>query len=372
MPKKHTCEYFRSESEKVNCIKSYETVVIGAGQAGLAMGYYLKNDKVSFLIIDKGKTVGEIWKNRYDSLKLFTPRMYSSLPGLSLEGKQHSFPTKDEVADYLKLYLELLELPVQMDTEVLSVIKTEGGFCVETTKGIFNATNVVVATGPFQKKRVPAFSNLLSGNIVQLHSSEYKNPSQLQKGNVLIVGGGNSGAQIAVEIAEEKETYIAVSKKLSYFPLTIGGKSVFWWFDKLGILKVTNTSFFGNIIRGKGDPVFGTELRNAIKKGGIILKGRVTSALDSSIIFEDSTTLEVSNIIWATGFQQEYEWLRMEDVIGNKKEIIHNRGVSPIKGLYFLGLPWQSRRGSSLLQGVGYDAEYIVEHMRRQNYERDN
>ena len=149
----------------MNCIKSYETVVIGAGQAGLAMGYYLKQDKVSFLIIDKGKAVGEVWKNRYDSLKLFTPRMYSSLPGLSLEGKQHGFPTKDEVADYLKRYLELLALPVQMDTEVLSVIKTEDGFCVETTKGIFYTTNIVVATGPFQKKRIPAFSSLLSENI---------------------------------------------------------------------------------------------------------------------------------------------------------------------------------------------------------------
>lgn len=369
MQKKHTGEYLRCETEKVNCIKSYETIVIGAGQAGLAMGYYLKHDKASFLIIDKGKAVGEVWENRYDSLKLFTPRMYSSLPGLSLEGKQHRFPTKDEVVEYLKRYLELMELPVQMDTEVLSVIKTEGGFCVETTKGTFNTTNIVVATGPFQKKRVPAFSSFLSENIVQLHSSEYKNISQLQKGNVLVVGGGNSGAQIAVELSEEKDTYLAVSKKLSYFPLTIGGKSVFWWFDKLGILKVTNTSFLGNIIRGKGDPVFGTKLRNAVKKEGIILTGRVASALDNTIIFEDSTTLEASNIIWATGFQQEYEWLKMEDVIGNKKKIIHNRGVSPIKGLYFLGLPWQSRRGSSLLQGVGYDAEYIFEHMRIHNYE---
>lgn len=364
MPNKTTTEDLHCEKENVSCIKSYETIVIGAGQAGLTMGYYLKQHKGDFLIIDKGKAVGEVWRNRYDSLQLFTPRMYSSLPGLALEGKQHGFPIKNEVAEYLKSYSELMALPIQMDTEVLRVSKTESGFCIETTKDTFYTANIVVATGPFQTKQVPAYSSLLSKKIVQLHSSEYKNPSQLQKGNVLVVGGGNSGAQIAVELSEDKETYLAISKKPRYFPLTIGGKSVFWWFDKLGILKVTNTSLIGNVIRKKGDPIFGAELKSAIKKGDIIVKGRVENALDNQITFEDSTTLEVSNIIWATGFQQEYEWLKVDGVIGGKKEIIHNRGISRVKGLYFLGLPWQSRRGSSLLQGVDYDAKYIIEHMK--------
>ena len=216
----------------------------------------------------------------------------------------------------------------------------------------------------FKKSGFPHFRVLLSENILQLHSSEYKNPNQLQQGNVLVVGGGNSGAQIAVELSEERDTYLAISKKLSYFPLTIGGMSVFWWLDKLGILKVTNTSIIGNLLRKKGDPIFGSELKNAIKEWGVTLKGRVVNGLYNHVIFEDSTTLEVNNIIWATGFQQEYEWLKVDGVIGKQKKIIHNRGISPVKGLYFLGLPWQSRRGSSLLQGVGYDAEYIIEHMK--------
>lgn len=343
----------------------YETIVIGAGQAGLAIGYYLKQNNKRFLIIDKGEALGEVWKNRYDSLKLFTPRMFSSLPGLTIEGNQQEFPSKDEIADYIERYTDTFELPVELNTEVLYVTKNEEGFCVETTKGIFYTPNVVVATGPFQKKWIPAFSNSLSENILQLHSSEYKNPNQLQQGNVLVVGGGNSGAQIAVELSEEKETYLAISKKPHYFPLMIGGKSVFWWFDKLGILKVTNTSFIGDMLQKKGDPIFGGQLKYAIKDWGISLKGKVINVEYKKVTFEDSTTLEVNNIIWATGFKQDYEWIKVDGVIDGQKNIIHNRGVSPIKGLYFLGLPWQSRRGSSLLQGVGYDANYIVEHMKK-------
>lgn len=342
----------------------YETIVIGAGQAGLTMGYYLKQNKKRFLILDKGQALGEVWKNRYDSLKLFTPRMYSALPGLPLDGKQQGFPSKNEIANYIKRYSETFSLPVELNTEVLSVTKDEEDFCVETTKGIFYTTNVVVATGPFQKKWIPAFSSSLSENILQLHSSEYRNSSQLQQGNVLVVGGGNSGAQIAVELSEEKETYLAISKKPRYFPLTVGGMSVFWWLDKLGILKVTNTSFIGHLLQKKGDPIFGNDLKNAVKEWAITLKGRAISGAYNQVTFEDSTSLEVKNIIWATGFQQEYEWLKVESVMDQQKKLIHNRGISPIEGLYFLGLPWQSRRGSSLLQGVGYDAKYIIDHMK--------
>ena len=344
----------------------YEAIVIGAGQAGLAMGYYLKQNNNRFLIIDKGQELGEVWKNRYDSLKLFTPRMYSSLPGLILDGEQQGFPSKDEIANYIKQYTETFTLPVELNTEVLSVTKNDEGFCVGTTKGNFYTTNVVVATGPFQKKLIPSFSSSLSANILQLHSSEYRNPTQLQQGNVLVVGGGNSGAQIAVELLEDKDTYLAISKRPSYFPLRIGGMSVFWWLDKLGILKVTNKSFIGNLLQKKGDPIFGNELKNAINDMRVTLKGRVVNGVSSLVKFEDSTTLEVNNIIWATGFEQEYKWLKVDGVFNQQKKISHDKGISSVKGLYFLGLSWQSRRGSSLIQGVGYDAKYIVEHMNTQ------
>ena len=342
----------------------YETIVIGAGQAGLAMGYYLRQTNERFIIIDKGQELGEVWKKRYESLQLFTPRLYSSLPGLVLDGEQHGFPSKDEIADYLKGYADKFALPVALNTKVLSVTRNGMGFCVETTKGIFYALNVVVATGPFQTKRIPGFSSSINENILQLHSSEYKNPHQLMKGNVLVVGGGNSGAQIAVELSVERETYLAISSKPSYFPLTIGGMSVFWWLDKLGILKVRNTSIIGKLMQTKGDPLFGNELKNAIKNLSVTLKGRVVNGKNNQIIFDDSTILEINNIIWATGFHQEYEWLQVDGVFDQQDKIIHNRGISPVKGLYFLGLSWQSRRGSTLLQGVGYDAKYIIEYMK--------
>lgn len=342
----------------------YGTIVIGAGQAGLAMGYYLKQSNERFLIIDKGQELGEVWKNRYDSLQLFTPRMYSSLPGLVLDGEQHGFPSKDEIANYLKRYADKFALPVTLNTQVQSVTRNEVGFFVETTKGEFYALNVVVATGPFQTKRIPAFSSSLSEDVLQLHSSEYENPGQLKQGNVLVVGGGNSGAQIAVELSERRETYLAVGKKPSHFPLTIGGMSVFWWFDKLGILKVRNTSIIGKLLQKKGDPLFGSELKSVVKNLSVTLKGRVVNGKNDQIIFDDSTILEINNIIWATGFQQNYEWLQVDGVFDQQNKIIHNRGISPVKGLYLLGLPWQSRRGSSLLQGVGYDAKHIIEHMK--------
>lgn len=334
------------------------------GQAGLAMGYYLKQAGVRFLLIDQGAAVGEVWRKRYDSLTLFTPRMYSSLPGLSLVGEPHGFPTKDEIADYLQQYADEMNLPIQLNTAVQQATRTVDGFQIETSQGIFFAQNVVVATGPFQTKQIPAFSQALSPDVVQLHSSDYRNPGQLREGNVLVVGGGNSGAQIAVELTKEKQTYLAVSQKLRYFPLTMQGKSIFWWLDQVGILEARNTSIVGKLLQRQGDPVFGKDLKHAIMDGSIQLKERVTSAEEDRISFRDASSLPVNNIIWATGFRRTYHWLCIEGVLDDQQKVLHERGVSEIPGLYFLGLPWQSRRGSSLLQGVGEDARFIFEQMK--------
>lgn len=195
----------------------YHTIVIGAGQAGLAMGYYLKESNKNFIILDRCNKTGDVWRNRYDSLKLFTSRMYSSLPGLQLEGDGQGFPSKDEIANYLESYGVKFELPIKYNTEVLKVFQSNDIFSVDTNKGTLTARNVIIATGPFQHKRIPDFAKKISKNVVQLHSSEYKNPSQLNSGNVLIVGGGNSGAQLAVELIAEKETFLAVSQKLRFF-----------------------------------------------------------------------------------------------------------------------------------------------------------
>ncbi|MBL4963846.1 flavin-containing monooxygenase [Bacillus halotolerans] len=338
----------------------YDTIVIGAGQAGISIGYYLKQSDQKFIILDKSNEAGESWKDRYDSLVLFTSRMYSSLPGMHLEGEKHSFPSKNEIVAYLKKYVERFEIPIQLRTEVISVLKLKNHFLIKTNGEEYQTKNLIIATGPFHTPNIPSISKDLSGNINQLHSSQYKNSKQLVHGNVLVVGGGNSGAQIAVELSKERVTYLACSNKPVYFPLLIGKRSIFWWFDKLGVLHASHTSILGKFIQKKGDPIFGYELKHAIKQREIILKTRVIAGKQNEVIFKDSSSLEVNNIIWATGFRNPLHWINIKGVLDKEGRIIHYRGVSPVEGLYFIGLPWQYRRGSALLQGVGNDAEYIV------------
>lgn len=345
----------------------YDTIVIGAGQAGLSIGYYLKQLNQNFLILDKGKELGESWNNRYDSLVLFTPRMYDSLPGLILKGDPHGFPTKDEIVNYLKSYADYFSLPIQLQTEVVNVQYIDEIFTIKTGTENFQSKNLIVATGPFQTPRIPSFSKKLSKDILQLHSSQYKNPSQLIEGNVLVIGGGNSGAQIAVELSKEKETSLAISKKLSFLPLVFNNKSTYWWLDKLGLLKASTNSFVGKAIQKKGDPIFGFELKDAIKNKEVFLKPRVIDGAQSQITFEDLSVLQVDNIIWATGYDSIFRWLEIEGVFNQEGKILHQRGITNVKGLYFIGLPWQYRRGSAILQGVGYDAKYIVEHLNSRN-----
>jgi len=338
-----------------------DVAVIGAGQAGLAMGYWLsqlKNQK-EFLLIDKASSVGDVWRQRYDSLVLFTPRSYSSLPGLALEGADHGFPSKDEVAEYLEKYANHFSLPLQLETEVTRIEEVNDAYQIYTNKGTIQAKQVVVATGPFHTPFVPAISQSLSPAIAQFHSSEYKNPAQLQPGNVLIVGGGNSGAQIAVELSETREVHLSVGQKMRYFPLTMLGKSLFWWFDKIGILHADSQSPLGKRIQQSGDPIFGFHLKNLAANQKVDLHLRTVSGSGEKVQFEDHHELKVQNIIWATGFQPVYGWIDIKGLINTDGRPIHHRGITNKKGFYFLGLPWLHKRGSSLLLGVGEDAEYL-------------
>ena len=311
-------------------------------------------------MLDKASFIGESWTKRYDSLILFTPRLYNSLPGMIMEGESHGFPSKDEVSRYLKEYAKKYKFPVQFNTDVERVNKDdEGNFIVQTSKGIFKSKNIVIATGPFHKKFIPSVSKSINRGVTQFHSSEYRNVHQLQEGNVLVVGGGNSGVQIAVELSNSKETHLSISKNLTFLPLVVLGKSIFWWFDKLGILNATTNSFFGRLIQRKGDPIFGHELKSAMKKNKVNVRPKVISASEKQVMFEDTSTLDVQNIIWSTGFISDYSLVQIENALNEKNEIIHERGVSPVKGLYFLGLPWQHKRGSANLLGVGDDAKFL-------------
>ncbi|EIJ80300.1 FAD-dependent pyridine nucleotide-disulfide oxidoreductase [Bacillus methanolicus PB1] len=340
--------------------QNVDVLVIGAGQAGLAMGYYLKQKNILFAIVGKENRIGDVWRNRYDSLVLFTPRWFSSLPGMALMGDQNGNATRDEIADYLEDYAQKFELPVHLNKEVISVHKENGTFKVTTNNGNYVAEKVVVATGPFQKPYIPPFADSLSDNVYQVHTSRYLNSSQLLEGSVLVVGAGNSGAQIAVELSKDREVFLSVGHKMKFFPLEIMGKSIFWWFKKLGLLNSNINSKLGQIISKQSDPIFGKELKYLIQEDKIKVKPRTESISEDIIYFQDNSQIQVQNLIWATGFYSDYSWIQIPNVLDHKGKPVHNRGVTSVKGLYFLGLPWQYRRGSALIGGVGTDAEYLI------------
>ncbi|MDQ1147829.1 putative flavoprotein involved in K+ transport [Bacillus sp. SORGH_AS 510] len=341
----------------------YDVVVVGAGQAGLSMGYFLKQSSLSFKIVDSNNSAGDVWRNRYNSLVLFTPRSYSALPGLTLKGDPSGFPTKDEIADYLEHYAKTFDLPIEFSCDVQKVNKQNDTFIIATSDSIIKTKKVVIATGPFHTPRIPSFAQELPLQVVQLHSSEYKNPAQLNDGPVLVVGGGNSGAQIAVELSNHYETYLSVGHKIRFLPLNIAGKSIFWWFDILGILHANRDSIIGKKVQSQPDPIFGFELKQKLKDKKIILKSRTRSIMKNEIQFEDLSTINVQNIIWATGFKVDYSWVEIPNLLDHNDKVQHKRGVTEIEGLYFLGLPWQYRRGSALLLGVGEDAKFLYQQL---------
>ncbi|WP_394542681.1 flavin-containing monooxygenase [Priestia aryabhattai] len=338
---------------------SYNTIVIGAGQAGLAMGYYLKQKSLSFLIIDSKSRVGDSWRHRYDSLKLFTPRSHSALPGPNVEGNQHGYPTKDEIADYLERYSTHYDLPVQLETAVTKLFKENELFRLVTTKGEYVAKNVVVATGPFQIPFIPAIEKDISQDIFQVHAAHYRNPSQLRDGTTLIVGAGNSGVQIATEVAESREVYLSVGKRMKFLPYTLLNRSIFWWFQVLGVSKATIHSKLGQFMK-KNDPIIGKELKPLLKRGTVKKVSKVIKADGRELICEHGEKIQPENIIWATGYHNDYEWLQIPNIIDNNNNVVHDRGKTREKGLYFLGLSWQYRRGSALLLGVGDDAKFLA------------
>jgi putative flavoprotein involved in K+ transport len=326
-------------------------------------GYYLQERKIPFVILDKESEAGAVWRSRYESLVLFTPRFFSCLPGLPLEGEREGLPTKDELADYLQRYAAHYELPVQYQTEVLSVSKIEGVYRVATNRGNYAANNVIVATGPFQKPSVPPMADHLNIDIVQIHSAQYRNSSDLQDGPALVIGAGNSGAQIAVELSASREVYLSSSHRIQYMPLELLGRSIFWWFGKMGILKANVNSRAGSMIRKRPDPIFGFALKDAVRQGKVKLKPRTDNMMGDTVEFEDHSSIQPANIVWATGFRPDYSWIRIPGVLDGRGKPVHERGISPVSGLYYLGLPWQYRRASALIGGVGEDAAFIVDHL---------
>ena len=337
-----------------------EVVVVGGSQSGLAMGYELARRGLPFVILDAGARIGDAWRARYDSLTLFTPAQYNCLPGLPFPRPAGTYPTKDDVADYLALYARTFHLPVRLNSRVTALEQDPSGtgHIVRTKGGTYLAAQVVVATGGYQRPHVPSLSRDLDPEVFQLHSSHYRTPGQLPRGDVLVVGAGNSGAQIAAELSRDRQVYLSAGKRPPSLPQRFLGKDLFWWLHTLGYMEVTVDSRLGRTLRGR-EVLIGTDLRKLARENGLRLVGRTERAQGDRVATDDGRTLKVRNMIWATGYRPDYAWIGVP-VVDAQGGPMHRRGVTAVPGLYFLGLHWQYRRGSALLGGVGRDAAYLA------------
>jgi len=336
----------------------FEVAVIGGGQAGLAMGYFLAKQGRHFTILEASNSTGPAWRSRWDSLVLFTPRRYDSLPGIPFPGDPDGYPGRDEVIDYLESYAATFELPVQLNSAVQSVASGDDAFILNLGARTLQADQVVVATGPFQVPNVPAFAADISSDVVQMHSTGYRRPSDVPEGTVVVVGGGNTGFQIAKELSSTHAVHLAIGSRQTPLPQRLLGRDLFWWLTKTGLIKKTVDSRIGGGARDR-DTLIGSSTRD-VKRHGVEVKPRVVDASGGAVKFEDGSELEVDAVIWATGYRSEYGWIDVP-VFDQTGRVLHRRGVTDYPGLFFVGLTWQHTRGSALLGWVKDDAEFISE-----------
>jgi putative flavoprotein involved in K+ transport len=336
-----------------------DVVVIGGGQAGLAIGYYLTHQSVRFTILEAATVPAAAWRNRWDSLKLFTPVRYDSLPGRAFPGDPGSYPGRDDVVDYLTTYARDFELPIELDSRVRSVSKTGDRYLVQLDDRAYEADQVVVATGPFQVPRTPTIAGDLHRDVVQFHSAEYRTPSALPPGPVLVVGGGNTGFQIAAELAETHEVHLSVGSRQMPLPQRIFGRDLFTFLEVSGLMGRTVDSRIGQRLKDR-DTLIGSRPRTLSRSRGVTLRPRATAASATTVGFDDGTNIEVSSVIWATGFELDHSWIDVP-IFDKAGRVVHRRGVTKSPGLYFLGLPWLHTRGSALLGWVKDDAQFLSE-----------
>jgi putative flavoprotein involved in K+ transport len=336
-----------------------EVAVVGGGQAGLAMGYYLREQGRRFVIFERGDSIAPAWRERWDSLTLFTPRGYSALPGLPFPGDPDGYPTRDEVITYLERYAETFELPIELGSAVRRLSHEGDRFVLEAGGRTISADQVVVATGPFQTPFVPKVAEKLDPEVWQAHSTGYRHPSNLPEGSALVVGGGNTGFQIAKELSSTHKVVLSISSKQQPLPQRIAGRDLFWWLTKTHLLSKTVESRLGKKAKGR-DTLIGSSPRELTRRYGVELKARATDGVGRLVRFEDGSTLEVDAVIWATGYRPDYSWIDLP-IFDSQRRLQHRRGVTSASGLFFLGLTWQWTRGSALIGWMKDDAAFLAE-----------
>jgi putative flavoprotein involved in K+ transport len=341
-------------------VERFELVIIGGGQAGLAAGYWLSRQDIDYVILDANERVGDSWRKRWDSLRLFTPARYSGLPGLPFPAAPYHLPTRNEMADYLEWYASTFELPLRPGVRVTRLARTGALFELSTNHGTFEAQNVIVATGAFQQPRIPEFAKDIDPEIRQLHSKDYRSADQLPDGDVLVVGAGNSGAQIALELSATRNVVLS-GRSVGGMPRRLLGRDVFDWLWHT-VMRPGADTMLGRRIRksvlSSSDALIGMTEQD-LARAGITRAGRVTGARNGQPMLEAGSVSRARSVIWCTGYRPDFSWIDAPVITpGGSPE--HVRGVTSVPGLYFLGLRFLHRLNSSLVGGVGADARQVA------------
>ncbi|WP_300008304.1 NAD(P)-binding domain-containing protein [Pseudonocardia sp.] len=334
-----------------------DTVVIGGGQAGLAVGFHLRRCGRAFVVLDADSEIGGSWRRRWDSLRLFTPAGFSHLPGMPFPADRRESPTKDAMADYLAAYARRFALPVELSTVVVAVDRAGADLRVVATDGrAWQARDVVVATGAHGRHHVPDLAADIDPAVLQVHSGQYRRPEQLPTGPVLVVGAGNSGAEIAVDLASpDRQVYLA-GRDVGHVP-PLGT----WTYPLMRGLGRPGSTLARRGLRGGAEPL-GRIRPGDLEAAGVRRVPRVAGTRDGLPLLADGRTLRVAGVVWCTGFRPDHRFVRLP-VRDDAGGLIHHRGVTGAPGLYVVGMPHQSSITSHLVGGVGADARFVVDHL---------
>lgn len=349
------------------------TLVIGGGQAGLSVGYHLSRRGIPFLIVDAAERIGDAWRARWDSLRLFTPARYGGLDGMPFPAPAHSFPTKNEMADYLERYAERFDLPVRSGVRIDHLTRRDGRFLARSDDRVFEAANVVVAMATYQKPYVPAFASELDRSIVQLHSADYRNPEQLADGPVLLVGAGNSGSEIAMELGRSHHVWMS-GRDVGQLPFRIeglvaralGGRLVLrvLFHRVLTVRTPVGRKVRPEVLR-KGGPLIRVKSKDLAARG-VERVPRTTGVEGGLPVLDDGRVLQAANVIWCTGFRPGFDWIDLP--VHGDGEPLHRSGVVESQpGLYFVGLHFLHALSSTMIHGVGRDAARISDLIARRS-----